>query len=415
MARQLARPQVLSGRLFLGGMPNRTNALVFDVMAIDLSDQVLEVGFGGGDLQVRLAGVVADARVEGIELLDPMPRRVSARIHRCGWNDRDRLQAGSVASLLFVAGQFACACSVNTIDFRPDLHGGLSRADAASRRTASARIQVGRGVAACRLRGAQALPLRHGADRGHAVRGCPGTIGGGAARPGGAPRRLLRVGQRAHGDRFAMSSARVRVDVGLSLHCETSGRKATMVLLVPGSTMTTAVFARQVEHFSGSPDDRFVTIAPRARGESTETASGHYDARCARVLEALIDAPDLDCIRLGGWYCGPLGSVRLRQSVRQSMRRRSARRLIMPDGPPRAAGVADTKNRVSYRHDDTHGHDVHLPLGRLTDHHETNRAIAHVHARRCGRVCRALGSVSNVRSAVSTRRGFGRCIAMPSQ
>ena len=59
--------------------------------------------------------------------------------------------------------------------------------------------------------------------------------------------------------------------------------------------------------------------------------------------------------------------------------------------------------------------DAYFPMGRLTDRDETNRTIARFHTRRCDRVCRALGSVSSVRSAVSTRRGFGRCIAMPSQ
>ena len=101
-----------------------------------------------------------------------------------------------------------------------------------------------------------------------------------------------------------MSSGRVQVDVELSLHRETSARRAPTVLLVPGWTVPTAVFARQVEHFSCSPDDRFVTIDPRACGESAETAGGHYDARNGRDLEALIDGPDLDCIVLGGWYCG---------------------------------------------------------------------------------------------------------------
>ena len=130
MARQFARPRGLFGRLFLGGMLDRanvrTNALVFEVMAVDPSERVLEVGFGGGDLIVRLAGAVAGGRVEGVELSDPMLRRVRARVRRRGLADRVRLRAGSVDALPFDAGRFDCACSVNTIYFWPDLHRGLA-------------------------------------------------------------------------------------------------------------------------------------------------------------------------------------------------------------------------------------------------------------------------------------------------
>ena len=52
----------------------------------------------------------------------------------------------------------------------------------------------------------------------------------------------------------------------------------------------------------------------------------------------------------------------------------------MLDGPPRAAGVANTKYRVPYRHDDAHGHDAYFPMGRLTDRNETSRPFARFHA-----------------------------------
>ena len=130
MARQFARPRGLFGRLFLGGVLDRanvrTNTLVFEVMAVNPSDHVLEVGFGGGDLLIRLAGTVAGGRVEGVELSDPMLRRVRSRIRRRGLADRVRLHAGSIESLPFDTGRFDCACSVNSIYFWPDLHRGLA-------------------------------------------------------------------------------------------------------------------------------------------------------------------------------------------------------------------------------------------------------------------------------------------------
>ena len=82
-----------------------------------------------------------------------------------------------------------------------------------------------------------------------------------------------------------MSSGHVRIDDELSLYCEMSGRGATTVLLIPGWTMTTAVFERQLEYFAGCADYRFVTCDPRAHGESTKTAGGHYYAQHGRDLE----------------------------------------------------------------------------------------------------------------------------------
>ena len=105
MARQFARPQGLIGRLFLGRMLDRanmrSNALMFDVAAVSPSEHVLEVGFGGGDLLVRLAETVSDGRVDGVELSKPMLGRVRARIRRRGLTDRVLLHAGSVEALPF--------------------------------------------------------------------------------------------------------------------------------------------------------------------------------------------------------------------------------------------------------------------------------------------------------------------------
>ena len=169
-----------------------------------------------------------------------------------------------------------------------------------------------------------------------------------------------------------MSSGRVRIDDELSLHYETSGRGETTVLLVPGWTMTAAVFERQREYFAGSANYRFVTYDPRAQGESAKTAGGHYYAQHGRDLGALIDALDLHRVVLGGWSFGTLEALAY---VNQLGADRLAG-LIMIDGPPRAAGPDNTQDWVSYRYDDEDGRDAFFTTGRLTDRDETNRAFA---------------------------------------
>ena len=169
-----------------------------------------------------------------------------------------------------------------------------------------------------------------------------------------------------------MSSGRVRIDDELSLHYETSGRGETTVLLVPGWTMTTAVFERQREYFAGSANHRFVTYDPRAHGESAKTVGGHYYAQHGRDLGALIDALDLHRVVLGKWSFGTLEALAY---VNQLGADRLAG-LIMIDGPPRAAGPDNAEDWVSYRYDDEDGRDAFFTMGRLTDRDETNRAFA---------------------------------------
>ena len=106
------------------------------------------------------------------------------------------------------------------------------------------------------------------------------------------------------------------------------------MLLVPGWTMSTALFERQLAFFTGSPDYRFVTYDPRAQGRRTRTAGGHYYARHGRDLGVLVQHLELERFVLGGWSFGTLEALAY---VNQFGADRLAG-LIMLDGPPRAAG-----------------------------------------------------------------------------
>ena len=170
----------------------------------------------------------------------------------------------------------------------------------------------------------------------------------------------------------SVSSGRVRIDDELSIYYEASGHGAATVLLVPGWTMSTAVFERQLAFFAGSAEYRFVTYDPRAHGESTRTAGGHYYARHGRDLGALVECLELERVVLGGWSFGTLEALAY---VNQFGADRLAG-LIMLDGPPRAAGPDNAEDWVSYRFDDADGRDAFFTMGRLADRNETNRAFA---------------------------------------
>ena len=122
-------PRGLFGRLFMARMLNQANlpgnGLVFDLMSLTQTDNVLEVGFGGGDLLFRFADAVGAGMVDGLELSKPMLDRARKRVRREGLERRVQLHEGSVGALPFEDDRFDGACSVNTIYFWPDLRAGL--------------------------------------------------------------------------------------------------------------------------------------------------------------------------------------------------------------------------------------------------------------------------------------------------
>lgn len=126
IARQYARPEGVLGRLLFGPLLNRANAranrFVQELLQLAPDDDVLEVGFGGGELLFRMARQLPDGQVTGIELSEPMRRRAE---RRAGRFSNVTLSAGSVDALPFSPDTFNRIVSVNTIYFWPDLQAGM--------------------------------------------------------------------------------------------------------------------------------------------------------------------------------------------------------------------------------------------------------------------------------------------------
>ncbi len=169
-----------------------------------------------------------------------------------------------------------------------------------------------------------------------------------------------------------MKSDFVRIDPDLELHFEEAGQGEQVILLVPGWTMSTRVFERQLDYFENSAEFRFVTFDPRAHGLSSKTADGHYYEQHGRDLQAFIDNLGLDRIVLGGWSFGCLAALsRINQFGSERLRG-----FIMLDGPPRAAGHDNRREWVTYSYDDADGSAEFYTLGRLRDPAGNNRAFA---------------------------------------
>ncbi len=81
-------------------------------------DQVLEVGFGGGELIESL--LAAGAEVTGVDISDAMIARAKGRFRRAEAAGRARFLSGSANSLPLERGAVNKACSVNAIYFWKD-------------------------------------------------------------------------------------------------------------------------------------------------------------------------------------------------------------------------------------------------------------------------------------------------------
>lgn len=90
---------------------------------------------------------------------------------------------------------------------------------------------------------------------------------------------------------------------GVKLYYEEAG-SGDPVVFVPGWTMTSRYFERQLAYFSGSKSTRFIVFDPRAQGRSTKTMDGANYVQHARDLKAFIDRLGLKHVVLGGWSWG---------------------------------------------------------------------------------------------------------------
>jgi arsenite methyltransferase len=127
IARQLAHPRGLLGRI-IGWLMNRHNARInagaVRALELQVSDRVLEIGFGGG---VSLKPLLdAAAYVAGVDRSRGMVRRAHSNFSAAVSEGRADFREGDVEALPFGTGSFGKACTVNTIYFWKSLEAGFA-------------------------------------------------------------------------------------------------------------------------------------------------------------------------------------------------------------------------------------------------------------------------------------------------
>ena len=171
---------------------------------------------------------------------------------------------------------------------------------------------------------------------------------------------------------MTVNSKFLNVTPELTLHYEQVGNGDINVIMLPGWTMSTRVFKRQLDYFSTSKNYQITAIDPRAHGLSSKTEGGHFYEQHARDICAFIEILNLNNIVLCGWSFGTLAAL---SYVNQfGVERLSG--FIMLDGPPRATGENNRKDWITYSHGDKDGLREFFTVGRLRDSRKANIEFA---------------------------------------
>jgi ubiquinone/menaquinone biosynthesis C-methylase UbiE len=118
IARQLGNPTGFFGKVLapLWNLRNSVlNETVFKALNLQPNDRVLEVGFGGGYLLNRMALVVTDGFLAGVDISQVMVTSAHKRFRRLTAAGKLDLQCCQAEALSYPPGYFTKVCSVNSI------------------------------------------------------------------------------------------------------------------------------------------------------------------------------------------------------------------------------------------------------------------------------------------------------------
>lgn len=102
------------------------NESVLAQLELQPTDRVLDIGFGGGYLLSRMAGVVTGGSLAGIDISPGIVSAGKRRYSRAVEAGRLDLRCAAVEALPFAAGSFTKACSVNSIFYWQDAPKGIN-------------------------------------------------------------------------------------------------------------------------------------------------------------------------------------------------------------------------------------------------------------------------------------------------
>ena len=121
---QARKPTGLIGRYLMTKIFNEgntdLNSFVMDMLELQSSDRVLEIGFGTGKLINQMAAITTEGVVEGIDFSEVMLKQASRVNKHHISHGKVRLQRGECKTLPYENESFNKLCSINTLYFWKD-------------------------------------------------------------------------------------------------------------------------------------------------------------------------------------------------------------------------------------------------------------------------------------------------------
>jgi pimeloyl-ACP methyl ester carboxylesterase len=165
----------------------------------------------------------------------------------------------------------------------------------------------------------------------------------------------------------------LEISDSVTIHYEQSGNGNIPIIFIPGWTMSTKVFIRQLEHFAGSERFRAITYDPRGQGQSTKTMEGHTYQQHGRDLKAVMDRLGLSNVVLAGWSAGVLDQFAYINQFGVD----NLKAVIIIDGTPKTASALGSERDWVWNYlDDRDGFRQWLTMGPLEDRQALNQEFA---------------------------------------
>ncbi len=173
-------------------------------------------------------------------------------------------------------------------------------------------------------------------------------------------------------DKNGIDAGYVTVSDELTLYYQQSGQGDKTILFIPGWTLSTEIYEKQLEYFKDSTEWRFITYDPRGHGRSTKTEGGHFYRQHGKDLKNFLVAMDLNAVVLGGHSYGAFDIL----SYVQQFGSHHLIGLVMIDSPPKSRGVDNLTEWVWYRYDDADGSQEYFTLEPLRNRQKFNQGFA---------------------------------------
>lgn len=150
---------------------------------------------------------------------------------------------------------------------------------------------------------------------------------------------------------ISLNSGYIEISDHLSLYYEEAGDGDIPVILIPGWTLSTQVFERQLDYYDNSRKYKVISYDPRGQGLSTKTVDGHTYHQHGHDLKIFMEKLNLKNVVLAGHSYGVLDLL----AYVQIAGIRNIRGVVVIDGFPTGIGEDNGKDFVWYSRDDADG------------------------------------------------------------